>query len=227
MRSKNAAPVPTSSDAGAGGASARRFLAALPDFGLAFGFLITWMDPYRFGLVAVPYYLLTMLLEFVTVHSAGFMGMVAFSRAPARHRIRNLFGLGLFYTLFVAGFSLGFSTWWPLIAFWVLTLNRMLGTLLGEAPTGEERSYVQAGWALSVLFYLGGAFATLFLPIPELGLTRGVLDTIELPGSGVWIDEPQRVMAFGVVYFGLSGLAELFGWARSERFLKGVPSETA
>ena len=33
-----------------------------------------------------------------------------------------------------------------------------------------------------------------------------------LPGSGLWIDEPQRPIAMGAYYFGLLALVELTDW---------------
>jgi hypothetical protein len=207
------------------GVTARGVLAALPDFALAGAFLVTWIDPFALGATAVPYYLLTMLLEFVIVHSSAFMGNVLLSsEAPAR-RLRNVLGLGLFYTLFVGGFALGFGTWWPIWAFWGLTFNRMLSVILGDAPEGRERQYVRAGWALSVMYYLGGAFATTLLPVPEFGVTAAARGALDLPGGGLWVDEPQRVLAFGFLYFGMTGIGEVLGWARNEKFLKGVPKD--
>lgn len=205
----------------------RGVLAALPDLAIAGAFLLTWIHPPALGVSAVQYFMLTMLLEFIIVHSSAFMGSVALSRDPAFPRRRYILGLGLFYSLFIGGFALGFKTWWPLWAFWGLTLNRMLGTLIGDAPEGQERQYVQAGWALSVMYYLGGVFATVLLPVPELGMTASVRGSLGLPGSGLWVDEPHRVLAFGVVYFGLTAMGEILGWARNKTFLKGVPAEPA
>lgn len=220
------ADLPAPERAGAG-VSSRGLLAALPDFALAGAFLVTWIEPTALGDEVVRYFLLTMLLEFIIVHSSAFMGNVVLSRDNPSRRVRGLFWLGLFYTLFFGGFALGFGTWWPVWAFWGLTFNRMLSILIGDAPEGRERQYVRAGWALSVLYYLGGVFATVLLPVPELGMTSGVRSALDLPGGGLWVDEPQRVLAFGVVYFGLTGIGEVMGWARSERFLKGVPKDPA
>lgn len=206
------------------GLSFRGLLASLPDFSLAGAFLYTWIEPTALGEDAVRYFMLTMLLEFIIVHSSAFMGTVILSREGTGKRLLALLGIGLFYTLFVGGFALGFGTWWPVWAFWALTLNRMLSVRIGGAPEGRERQYVRAGWALSVMFYLFGAFATTLLPVPELGMGTASPD---LPGSGLWVDEPHRVLAFGVIYFGLTGLGELLGWGRSLRFLKGVPTDAA
>lgn len=207
------------------GITLRGVAAAIPDFALAGTFLLTWVDPSVTGAATVSTLMLTMLLEFVIVHSSAFMGNVVLSRGDASGRARALLAFGLFYTLFVGGFSLGFGTWWPLVGFWILTLNRVLSVLLGDAPEGMERRYVRAGWALSVMAYLAGAFLTVLLPVPELGMTAAARAAADLPGGGLWVDEPQRVLAFGVFYFGITGIGEVLGWARSPRFLKGVPDE--
>jgi hypothetical protein len=207
------------------GASLRGLLVAIPDFGLATVFLMTWWRPYTFGETAVERCLLTMVLEFIIVHSSAFMGHVAMSREDRSRRLGAVLGLGLLYSVFVVAFAWGFQSWWPVYAFWGLTLNRMLGIMTGDAPVGRERQYVKAGWALSALYYLGCVVLTSLLPVPALGITSEVQSALDLPGNGQWVDQPQRVLAFGVLYFSLSGLGELLGWARNETFLKGVPSD--
>ena len=57
--------------------------------------------------------------------------------------------------------------------------------------------------------YLGGAFLTTLAPVPRLGMTAEVQPRFGLDGGGLWIDEPNRVVAFGVVYFGLLCAAKL------------------
>ncbi len=42
---------------------------------------------------------------------------------------------------------------------------------------------------------------TTVAPVPKLGVTRAVRDAQELPGEGLWIDEPHRVVAAGCFYF--------------------------
>jgi hypothetical protein len=107
----------------------------------------------------------------------------------------------LFYSIFVGGFALSFKTWWPLGAFWGLSLNRLLGSLVGQAPKGREKDLVQQGWGVSAVLYLLFTFATLLLPIPRFGLTDAVVGALELPGEGIWVDEPHRVISFGFLYF--------------------------
>jgi hypothetical protein len=161
--------------------------------------------------------MLAMLLEFIVVHSGGFMGVVMVGPLPRERKLASLFGLGAFYTLFVGGFALAFKTWWPLASFWGLMLNRLMSALVGQAPSGDEIALAQRGWAAAGLFYLGFAFLTTFLPLPRLGLTPSVVSAQDLPGSGLWISQPWRVMAFGFLYFAATGLSELVG----HRWLRG------
>jgi len=191
--------------------------AAIPDLALGIVYLVAWVAPQAFGVNIVPYLMLTMLLEFIIIHSSAFMGNVAIGNASKPAKLKLMIGLGAFYTLFVAGFAAGFKTWWPLASFWGLMLNRMLGQLLGQAPDGEEKAFLQRGWAVSVMCYLLGVFVTTLAPIPRLGLVGAFRDG--LPGSGLWVSQPQRVVAFGFIYFTLVGLSELAG----HRWLPAAP----
>jgi len=182
--------------------------AALPDLAIGAVFLIAWVAPGTFARNIVPTLMLTMLLEFIIIHSSSFLGSVALGTGRLKRSARMVLFLCLFYTVFVAAFAAAFKTWWPLVSFWVLTGNRLLGLVLGQAPGGEARIFMQRSWAIGVLFYLLFVFVTTLLPIPALGVTgefrRGI------PGSGLWVSEPWRVVAFGFMYFTAVGVSELF-----------------
>lgn len=185
-------------------------LAALPDLGLSLVFLATWIAPRAVGVERIGHLALVMLLEFIVVHSAGFMGVAALAPDPRWSRTKTILGLGLFYTVFVGGFALGFNTWWPLAAFWGLTLNRLLSVIVGPPPRDEARRIVRAGWAVGAMAYMGAVFLTTPFPVPRLGVTRDVVAQAHLPGSGLWIDEPYRVLAAGFLYFLTIGISELY-----------------
>jgi len=191
--------------------------AALPDLALGAVFLTAWVAPQTFQTNIIPKLMLVMLLEFVIVHSSAFMGAMLLGKQRRAKKVKTIIGLGVFYTLFVAGFALGCKTWWPVWSFWGLMLNRLLGMLLGQAPRGEARQFIQRSWAVSVCCYLGFVFLTTLAPIPALGVTgefsRG------LPGSGLWVNDPQRVIAFGFLYFTAVGISGLF----RHRWLRGEP----
>jgi len=193
--------------------------AALPDLALGGTFLLAWVAPVPLASGVLAHLTLVMILEFIIVHSSAFAGGVMFGTASPRAKAAALLALGGFYTIFVGGFSLAFHTLWPLASFWLLTLNRMLGVLLGQAPAGDERAFVQCSWVASVLFYMAGAFLTLLLPLPRLGLTGAVLAHQNLMGSGMWVDQPHRLAAFGFLYFTAVGISELYGhrWIRVQQ----------
>jgi hypothetical protein len=63
---------------------------------------------------------------------------------------------------------------------------------------------------ISVILYLLVVSGTLFLPIPELGISDSVLrDLYPGRGSGLWEREPERAIGGAAVYFFLIGLAEI------------------
>lgn len=183
--------------------------SALPDFLAAGTFLITWLAPATFGATMVAHLVLVMLLEFLVVHSAGFMGFIIYGDGTRHVKLAMVLGLTFFYALFAAGFGLSFGTWWPVQALVVLTLNRCTPLFFGPTPAESQIERVAAGWAASVVFYLGGAFATLIPDVPAFGITPEVIAAQGFTAGGVWPEQPYRAVAFGVLYFAAQGLWEL------------------
>jgi hypothetical protein len=196
----------------------RDAVTAAPDFAIAGACLATWVAPTRIGTPRIGDLLLLMLIEFIVVHSAAFMGNAAYADAPRTTRAKRVLGLGVFYTLFVVGFAAGFKTWWPLIGFWALTLNRLLGALVGQAPSGTERQLIQRGWGVGALFYLLAVMITAFAPVPAFGIDAAAIQAANLPSSGLWVEQPYRVVAAAFLYFTARGLSELAG----HRWVKGT-----
>ena len=192
-----------------------------PDLALAGAFLVTWLRPGTFGPLAVKHLVLVMLLEFIVIHSSGFMGVVTLSAGSAVRRVLVILGLGLLYSLFTGAFSLAFHTSWPFVSFWVLTANRMLGVIVSPVADLKEANVVMAGWALSVVSYLGCCFLTVLVPMPRLGITPEVVTRQAFSGSGLWIDRPHTAIAFGTFYFLAVGLGELLLLGRT------VPADRA
>lgn len=193
--------------------------AALPDFALSFVFLAAWISPAWFTEKMVSWCLLVMLLEFFIVHSAGFAGFVMTSRQPPGRKALAMLGLGAFYTLMIGALSASFRSWWPLASFWGLMGNRLLGGLLGRTTAPADRMFVMTSWAASVFFYIVFVFVTILGPVPALGITPAVIAAQEFTSGGLWVEEPHRVVAFGVLYFFATGVAELFihRWAPAAR----------
>ncbi len=183
--------------------------SSVPDLVLGLAFLATWIDPASLGDDMVSSLSQVMLLEFIIIHSSGFMGAVIYGNEPRGKKILYLAGLGFLYMLFVFGFAFGFRSWWPVIAFSGLMFNRMLGVLTGQAVQGTESEYVKQMWGVNVAFYLVSVFIAILVPFPELGVSAA--DLAHLNMSGDFIDHPEKMMVWGFLYFTAVGYFELKG----------------
>lgn len=183
-----------------------KIISSTFDIALAILFFVTWADPTSSWARPVGFMLLLMLLEFITVHSSAMLGATWASDEPRAKRLKTVVLMTLMYAVFIGAFSAGFMTWAPFLGFWVLSANRLLSMILGGRPGPEAKREAERGWARSVFLFVAGAFATTFFPVPRIGLTPEVMEGIDIAGSGLWVDEPWRVLAFGTIYFGIGGL---------------------
>jgi hypothetical protein len=182
-------------------------VAAGADFAFAATLRVIWVAPRALGEGMVRQGVLAMLLEFIVMHAGGFLGAVAMAKRMTKgQRTAALLGLPAVYSLCAGAFCLAFATWWPLLTFWVLLFPRVLDALPGRR-SDLEKGLTLVRWGVSFLLYMGGAFATALLPVPRFGIAEE--GAWGLPGSGVWIDEPHRVLAFGVLYYAGLGTAEI------------------
>lgn len=190
-----------------------RAALALPDSVSAGAFLLLWIAPFALGPDGVRNALLLMLVEFVLVHASGMLGGFLESNSGGRgKRALVLLGFGAFYAVFIAAFAFAFQAWWPVLALlWLL--GAKLGRLFSVLHSEQAHAQRMADWGLQALVYILGVFATLFLPLPRLGLSADIQPQLGLPGSGVWVDEPHRVIAFGVLYFGLLAWIKWKDWS--------------
>lgn len=192
-----------------------RPLAALPDGVSAIVFACLWLFPLAFGEAGVRNAMLVMLVEFILIHATAFLGAAAFAESASRtRRVAMLAGFALLYLGFIAAFSAAFEAWWPFLAFGWLLLGKLRVIFHARDDAGAQG--FPGLWALSALAYLGAVFATVFLPLPRLGLGTEVLPQLQLPGSGLWVEQPHRVVAGGLLYFGV------LAWVK----WRGVPAGT-
>jgi hypothetical protein len=183
-------------------------LSAIPDFVGAGVFLITWINPTLLRPDMLNVLLLVMLFEFISIHSSAFMTGVMMAKWPTGKKIAHLIGFGVFYSLIAGGFSRAFHAWWPFISLWAQVGNRSLGLLLRGAPDKAERQAVRKAQAVGMLAYIGFVFLTILLPVPALGVYPG--DGAGMTGTGgVWVEQPQKLLAFGFLYFLGVGLSEM------------------
>lgn len=181
--------------------TAARLRAAFPDAVAAAGFLALWLAPGLFGAQAVGGAILVMGVEFVLVHATAFLGNIVTGPGSKLLKVVALAVFGSFYATFIVAFAVTAGSLWPVAAFGWLIFGK-LQTIFGGGGSGSERGGPIVVWALSALFYVIFAVVTVFLPLPRLGLDPQTVTDLALPGGGLWIEEPHRVMAFGLLYFG-------------------------
>jgi hypothetical protein len=89
-------------------------------------------------------------------------------------------------------------------------------------PTQAQELRIRKGWAAATMSYLAVVMLTTLLPVPELGIDGAVVAAAELPGGGLWVSQPQRVVAAGFLHFALCGVSEFVGhrWI-SDRSIPG------
>lgn len=189
--------------------STGRIASALPDFVTATIFLITWIAPSTLGESSVRNLMLIMLLEFLVVHSSGFFGGIVFSdEIPRFKRTLSILALGAIYLIFAAGFSYAFSVWWPALAMLWLLLGKISAIWFAPVTREKERTRQMTFWGVSAVIYIIGIFATTLLPMPEFGVT-GSGSAYNIPGEGLWVDYPNKVIGFGTLYFAALGWFKL------------------
>lgn len=190
-----------------------RLLSALPDAGMAAFFGLLWIAPTVLAPGAIKTGMLIMLVEFILIHASALLGsMLLGEKASTRQKLGVMLGLGALYLLFIAAFALAFQQWWPIVAFVWLMLGKASLAFDRGLPNAERQHRLQATWAASCLFYIVGVFLTVFLPVPRLGITHAVVSAAQLPGSGLWVDRPQTVIAFGFVYFAALAWIKSLDW---------------
>lgn len=181
----------------------RRVLAGLPsaaaDLLTAATCIAAWWAPQLLPEDLLRVTALIMLIEFLSIHGLimlPLIGLLLSERWPRAGMALS----ALLYFGFAAGASLALQSWWPTLVFGWLLLSRYL---LPRWNVGGADEHIDIGklWIVSTLLWLGLAFASALLPVPALGWDAAVIDMLGLPGTGIWVDEPQRLLAFASSYF--------------------------
>jgi hypothetical protein len=188
--------------------SVNRLFAALPDAITAGVFLTTWIDPSIAGPATIKNLMLTMLMEFLVVHSGGFYAGIAAADVSRSKRVMLLTGLSLFYVIFIGAFAAAFDSPWPIFAFAWLFVCRFFHLWMRPGQAARETDNQIILWAASVATYVLGGIATVMLPLPALGITPEFVASMHLPGSGEWVRRPYTVLAFGTLYFAVQAFAK-------------------
>ena len=194
-----------------------RAFSALPDALTALYFLSLWLFPLLLGPHAVRNGMLLMLVEFLLLHASIFLGSTAFSPDMSRaKKAQRMGGFALLYGLFIGAWAFAFQAWWPLFAFGWLLAIKFSGVFGRDVDNAVRLQRLHNVWAIGALVYIGGMLLTTLLWLPRLGITSGVQAQLGIPGRGLWVDHPQKVIAFGVLYFGTLALVKWRDWTLPE-----------
>jgi hypothetical protein len=185
-----------------------RLFAAAPDAVTAGVYLTAWVDPAVGGPETIKNLMLTMLIEFIVIHSSGFYAGIAALDIGAYKRLLVLTGLGAFYMMFILAFAHAFHSTWPIFAFGWLFLCRFFHLWLRPAQSEREAGGLMVLWVISVITYIIGAMVTTVLPLPALGITPEFAASMQMAGSGEWVQRPYTVLAFGTLYFAVQAFAK-------------------
>lgn len=182
--------------------------SAIPYFALGWVLLDVWRHPLDWDSGRwIPFAVGLLVLEFILIHSGVFMTMLA-ARQNTAKRAMLFIALTGFYSLFVIGVSASIGSTELIWIFVSVLLGRAVGlfTQLDENP---QRILKRSG--ISMFLYIIAAFASVLLPIPELGVTQDILNQVYASrGGGVWEREPQRAIAMASAYFFAMGGVEVF-----------------
>jgi len=183
--------------------------SSVPLFAVALVFLYTWIEPGRLGRQAVREQMYVMLLEFLVIHSTIFLGATAASEKVLKRKIAKVTGLVLFYSVFAGVLSTALGRYWPIVWFWVLTAVK-IPSIIGAPPVTYKQWMLRGHYAAMCVCYGLVVIVTSILPVPELGITEAILRAQDFQSEGLWVDQPQRVIAAGFFYFLLMGFYGLW-----------------
>ena len=191
------------------GAVLPRYFAALPDSITAAVFLVAWVAPNVPGPEQVNHLMDSMPIEFIVMHSSVFYAGLAAADGIARNRrLAMLTGLTALYSTFILGYALVDHSAWPVFAFAWLFASRFAHIWTQPVQNIHETKRMFVLWVVSGVAFTMGAWTTAVIPLPRLGMTAQFVASLHLSGSGVWIERPQTVLAFGVVYFAILAAAK-------------------
>jgi hypothetical protein len=155
-----------------------------------------------------------MLLEFLLIHSYAFLNLAfgADQRARAGQRMRRaltVLAFGAFYLLMAGAIAAATQSMTPVWAIGWLLASRVFEIAVGGEADSATADSRKASWIRHVALYIFLAVLTAIVPLPAFGLSSDVVAGSHPQGSGVWVEKPQSLLAFGFLYFGLGAYFDL------------------
>jgi hypothetical protein len=195
-----------------------RMTSATPEILASATYFAAWFAPASLPPGMPKSLVLGMLVEFLVVHSGGFLAAwMERGGRGARRALPGILGLAAVYLLFAGAFGLAFRSWAPVWIMGWLIGSRVLTVLVDRRERRAEIDRQRTLWVLGAVLYLLLAFVFTLLPLPRFGVDDAARAAMDLPGTGIWIDDPHRPLAMGAFYFALLAWAELSAGSGAKR----------
>lgn len=189
-------------------------VASAPSLALAYILFNVWLDPMAWDNGGwVPYGVGLLLMEFLILHSNVFITHYTATHTRFSDKLKSFAGLLALYSLMGAGFALSTDSPTLLIMLVTIMISRFISAL--RADSVQDGTFPRRA-ALGIVAYLLITAGTVFIPIPEMGVTASVLQEVyPNRGGGLWERLPHRPIVGAEVYFSLMGIAELYWGLRA------------
>ena len=161
--------------------------------------------------------LMIFMIEFMSLHSSGMFFGAAHQSGKTDNKVMTLklkIVLFAFYSLFVIVFASATRQWLAALYFLMSLTSK---AAYSRSIDAEKRlAPVAAGIAMlllsTLLVVIGAEFLVDWFPFPP------DVKAAKPPGqSGLFIDTPQTLMAWGLIYFALMSLCELMIFRKTTR----------
>ena len=174
---------------------------------LAYTYLKLWTHPQVNDIEIIYSLSVLVFFEFILVHSGVFMSYLGRSW-------KSWLLIIFFYGVFALAFNAMVSDNQILILYCAVVLNRMLPKIFNrEKPDMKEELSISAIYAV---VYFALIMIMIFASdlIPQFGLTKEFLEAARfddiVKGEGFMDDMPHAIMCFGVVYYVILALFDIF-----------------
>jgi hypothetical protein len=179
-------------------------MPALPELGLALIFLMTWISPRVLGSNWVKSLLLTLLAEMLLLSAAFALWRI---EAEGGFLLVLMWGLLGLYVLAAWGLSRLFQSWWPMVVLGLLLASRWWVDGLPLLASGIDDTPELL--AFRGIALMAAVVVTTIVPLPRLGMSPELVREIRIPGDGIWVDHPERLLATGLLYFSAIACARM------------------
>jgi len=186
-------------------------LGGLPPIFLSLLLLRIWIDPLSVdngGWVKLAASLI--ILEFLLLHSGAFMAVGPIVCPRRWQRLGWFLGFGIFYAAAIIAYdhwSHGNYVKWLLFA---IVTSRLLTLVILRDKQGTIMILQRSTFGVVLLLLTA---VIVFMPLPSLGITEEVRGLAFGSADDMLARYPQRTIAWGVAYFLLMGVFEMYlGW---------------